>query len=46
MYSFIETRLFTHLVREYLTDQEYSETVRDNITADVLRLIRREVAGE
>lgn len=25
MYSFIETRLFTRLVREYLTDHEYSE---------------------
>jgi len=42
MYSFIETRLFTRLVREYLTDHEYSEFVRDNITADILRQIRKE----
>ena len=25
MFSFIETRLFTRLVREYLTDEEYRE---------------------
>ena len=25
MYTFIETNLFTRLVQEYLTDQEYSE---------------------
>ena len=46
MYSFIETRLFTRLVREYLTDHEYSESVRDNIATDVLRQIRREVEDE
>ena len=104
MYSFIETRLFTRLVREYLTDHEYSElqqalitnpetgdvipgsggirklrwrspgrgkrsgyrviyfvkrtsrifwmltmypkNVRDNITADILRQIRKEVEDE
>lgn len=46
MYSFIETRLFTRLVREYLTGHEYSESVRDNIATDVLRQIRKEVEDE
>lgn len=104
MYSFIETRLFTRLVKEYLTDHDYSElqtalisnpeagdvipgsggirklrwgspgrgkrggyrvvyfvrrtsrifwmltmypkNVKDNITADVLRQIRKEVEDE
>ena len=46
MYCYIETRLFTRLVREYLTDHQYSESVRDNIANHVLRKIRWEVENE
>ena len=31
MYSFIETKLFTRLVQEYLTDQQYAEVQRELI---------------
>jgi hypothetical protein len=36
MYSFIETKLFTHLVAEYLSDDEYSE-LQKALIATLLR---------
>jgi hypothetical protein len=50
MYSFIETRLFTRLVGDYLSDEGviwmltiYPKNVAENIPAHVLRQIRKEV---
>jgi len=57
MFSFIETRLFSRLVQEYLTDQEYGELQGELIrnpdawavvrgSGGVLKQIREEIEGE
>ena len=57
MFSFIETRLFSRLVQEYLTDQEYGELQSELIrnpdagavvrgSGGVLKQIREEIEGE
>lgn len=57
MFSFIETRLFSRLVQEYLTDQEYGELQGELIrnpdagavvrgSGYVLKQIREEIEGE
>ena len=57
MFSFIETRLFSRLIQEYLTDQEYGELQSELIrkpdagavirgSGYVLKQIREEIEGE
>ena len=57
MFSFIETRLFSRLVQEYLADQEYGELQGELIrnpdagvvirgSGGVLKQIREEIEGE
>jgi hypothetical protein len=43
MVSFVETKLFTRLVQEYLSESEYPKSVMENIPAHLLRQIRKEI---
>jgi hypothetical protein len=42
VFSFIETKLFSRLLGEYLTDDEYEA---ESISAHVLRKIKEEIDG-
>ena len=47
MVTFVEAKLFTKLVQEYLSDDEYAAlNVADNSPAKVLKKIKEEIDAE